>query len=303
MSFKDILGNEKNKILLKNILESGNISHSYLFIGAESIGKMLFAKEFAKGILCNNKQQDNIPCNKCISCIKFENNNHPDFYILNEEEETIKNEQVKVITKKILEKPIEGTKKVYIINNSENMTVQAQNSLLKTLEEPPEHSVIILITKNENMILNTIKSRCIKVHFNPLDEASLNKILKEKYGIESLTNKMLSLAGGSIEKAIKVQKNEEIYSQVEKIFTNLEKIDIIELLKQKEKIFKEKDEINSILEYINVIFYELSKEDKRYLTCISKVEQAKERLKKNANYDMTIDNLLLTVWEEKVKKY
>ena len=83
MGFENILGNKENKKLLTNILETENISHSYMFIGKHSIGKLLFAKEFAKGILCSSNPK---PCNTCISCIKFDNNNHPDFFVVEPEE-------------------------------------------------------------------------------------------------------------------------------------------------------------------------------------------------------------------------
>ena len=295
MIFDGILGNENIKKLLRNALLTGNISHSYMFIGKQSIGKKLFAKEFAKGILCSSSKEK--PCNNCTSCIKIENENHPDFFILDEVENTIKNEQIHEINKKILEKPIESLKKVYIINNSENMTVSAQNSLLKTLEEPPEHAIIILITSNENKMLNTIKSRCTKIVFNKLNDEEVKNILKEKYKIEA-SKKTLQIANGCVSRAIKIHENEEVYNRVEEAFTNIKSIDIIEFSNQKNCIFEQKEEAQEILEYINIIFYELSKTNTSYLNCINIVEQTKERLLKNCNYDMTIDNLLFKVWEE-----
>lgn len=147
MSFNNIIGNEKVKELLNKSIEQNNILHSYLFLGIEGIGKSLFAKQFAKMILCQN---DIKPCNKCKSCIEFENNNNPDFTMINNDEKVIKIDQIREMNKKITEKPITSNKKVYIINNSDTMTKEAQNSLLKTLEEPPEYAVIILIASNEN---------------------------------------------------------------------------------------------------------------------------------------------------------
>lgn len=295
MIFEKILGNDNNKIFLRNILKNNTVSHSYMFIGENSIGKLLFAKEFAKGILCADINDK--PCGNCASCKKFDNGNHPDFFIL-DEEDTIKNEQIREINKSILEKPIENFKKVYIINNSENMTIQAQNSLLKTLEEPPEHAVIILITANENKMLTTIKSRCTKIKFNPLNNSEICTILKQKYQIDNLTDDLLKLAGGSIERALKVQTNEHTYNYLEKTFKDIKNINELEFLKTKEEITQNKDEINSILEYINIILKDLSTNDPKYINCIFIVEQTKERLKRNSNFDMTIDNLLLKIWEE-----
>ncbi len=179
MIFEDIVGNEKNKELLKNIIDTNNIAHSYMFVGKDSIGKLLFAKEFAKAILCLSQEK---PCDKCKSCIEFKTYNNPDFSILEPESNSIKIDEIRELTKKIYEKPVVSTKKVYIINDSEYMTKEAQNSLLKTLEEPPEYVTIILIVSNENLFLPTIKSRCIKVTFNKLTNEELEYILKKEYG-------------------------------------------------------------------------------------------------------------------------
>lgn len=296
MIFEKILGNEKNKLFLNNILKNNTVSHSYMFIGENSIGKMLFAKEFAKGILCAGNS--NKPCGNCMPCKKFDNGNHPDFFILDEETNTIKNEQIREINKNILERPIESLKKVYIINNSENMTTQAQNSLLKTLEEPPEYAVIILITSNENKMLTTIKSRCTKINFSPLGNSEICIILKEKYKIDNLAQTSLKLSGGSVERALKIHINSDIYNHIEKNFNNIKNIDEIDLFKLKELLAQNKDEIYFILEYINIILKGLSTDDSRYLNCIFIVEQTKERLRKNSNFDMTIDNMLFKIWEE-----
>lgn len=170
MSFENIIGNEKVKELLNKTISSNNILHSYLFFGIEGIGKSLFAKEFAKMILC---QEEKRACNNCKSCIEFENGNNPDFAIIEAEEKNIKIEQIRYIEQKISEKPITSNRKVYIINNSDTMTKEAQNCLLKTLEEPPEYATIILISSNENKLLNTIRSRCIKINFNKLNEEAI----------------------------------------------------------------------------------------------------------------------------------
>ena len=128
MNFNEIIGNEKIKLDLDKMIETNNILHSYMFIGQEGIGKKLFALEFDKKIVCLNKEYKD-----CNSCIKFESNNHPDFFLINETGETIKVEQIRNLTNKINEKPIVSDKKVYIINDSEKMTVDAANCLLKTL--------------------------------------------------------------------------------------------------------------------------------------------------------------------------
>ena len=297
MSFNNIIGNEKVKELLNKSIEQNNILHSYLFLGIEGIGKSLFAKQFAKMILCQN---DIKPCNKCKSCIEFENNNNPDFTMINNDEKVIKIDQIREMNKKITEKPITSNKKVYIINNSDTMTKEAQNSLLKTLEEPPEYAVIILIASNENKLLNTIRSRTIKINFNKLKDKELLEYMA-KNNIEALKNNMLLFADGSIEKVLKIKENEETYIQIENLINNLKKKSLIYILNNSEVLYKAKEEIYDILEYINILLLNTKEIEK--INCIKHVEQAKRRLNSSSNYDMTIDNLLIKMWEEINEKY
>ncbi len=288
--FSNILGNENNKKILETSIKTGNISHSYMFIGKDGIGKFMFAKEFAKAILCIGEEK---PCNQCEACISFNGENNPDITIIDEEEKSIKTETIKEMVKGVYEKPIKSSKKVYIINDSQKMTKEAQNSLLKTLEEPPEYVVIILITENENLLLNTIKSRCTKIKFNSLSNNQIKQILNES----NLSETVLELAEGSVSRALTAQGKEEIFNSVKETFSNLEKINIIDLLNKKDVIFKDKESIEEILNYLNIILFNKTKENTKYIDCISIIEETKDRLKKNSNYDMSIDNLLLKIWE------
>lgn len=294
MIFDNIIGNEKNKELLTQIIDTNNIAHSYMFIGKESIGKMIFAKEFAKAILCiNNSKQ----CNECKSCIEFNSSNHPDFEIIEPDGNNIKIEQIRELVKKVYEKPIVSTRKVYIINESNLMTKEAQNSLLKTLEEPPEYITIILITSNENAFLPTIKSRCTKILFNKLTNNELKMVLEKKYNKINIQDIVLKIADGSINKAINLEGKEELYKTINNIYSSLDKINIIQLINTKENIFKEKEQAIEIFEYINLIFFDKISSNLNYIECIKILEDTKYRLKKNNNYDMTIDNFNIAVWE------
>lgn len=300
MIFENIIGNEKNKELLNQIIRTNNIAHSYMFIGKESIGKMLFAKEFAKAILCIN---DSKPCGDCKSCIEFESSNNPDFEIIEPDGNNIKIEQIRELIKKVYEKPIVSNKKVYIINDSNLMTKEAQNSLLKTLEEPPEYVTIILIASNENLFLPTIKSRCTKIMFRKLTDSELKTILERKYNKLNTQELMLKIADGSVNKAVSLEGKEELYNKVNRIYSSLENVNIIELINSKEDIFKDKEEAIEMLEYINLIFFRKISSNLKYIECMKIVEDTKDRLKKNNNYDMTIDNLNMTVWEVINGKY
>ncbi len=303
--FDDIIGNIKIKEILESAIKTNNILHSYLFVGTEGIGKSIFAKKFAKMILCvnENKQECN---NKCEACIKFDNNNNPDFEFIEPDGNNIKIDQIRQMNSKVMEKPIISEKKVYIINDSEKMTKEAQNSLLKTLEEPPQYVVIILICSKENDLLNTIKSRCTKIKFNDLSNEEINEYLKlNNYGI--LENNFLNLSQGSIKKAIGVISSKELYEKISSLFNNIKNINKIEFIRNNEFLYKEKEKIGEILEYINVLIYNQMKnsiENKlNYINCINIVEDTKKRLKANSNFDMCIDNLLFSIWEEMNEKY
>ena len=295
--FENILGNDKIKKDLEKSLKNNRTSHSYMFIGEEGIGKKEIAKEFSKSILCLNNV-DGTYCNKCKSCLEFNSANHPDFKIIEPEGNTLKIDQIREFQKKVSEKPIVGSRKVYIINDSDKMTSEAQNCLLKTLEEPPEFVTIILIGSNESAFLSTIKSRCMILHFEPIQNELLKDYLEKKYNIIIKSQTMLETFQGSIGKALQLVEKQEIYEKIEEIIQNLENKDIIDILKNAEIIYKEKDEIYNVLEYINIILLNLAKQKYKYAECIEIVENTKKRLKSNANYDMSIDNMLIKIKEK-----
>ena len=293
--FNQIVGNEQNKKTLENIIKAESVAHSYIFSGKDSIGKILFAKEFAKAILCLENEK---PCNACKSCIQFDSSNNPDFRIVEPDGNTIKIDQIREITKNVYEKPIVSNKKVYIINDAELMTKEAQNSLLKTLEEPPSYVTIILITSNDNLFLPTIKSRCTKISFNKLEDEELKNVLQTKCDISNVSELVLKIADGSVKKALNIIDKEDKYKNINDIYENLEKISMIDIINSKENIFKDKDDTDEILDYINLIFFDKIRENIKYTKCMQIVEDTKDRLRKNSNYDMTIDNLNMTIWEE-----
>ncbi len=298
MNFSELIGNEKIKQNLIKILNNKTIAHSYMFIGTKGIGKKEFAKEFAKGILCLNEQEK--LCGECKSCIEFVNSNNPDYYEigLEEEENSIKIETIRQMQKKIQELPIVSNKKVYIIDDSEYLTKEAQNCLLKTLEEPPEFISIILIVSNENKILNTIKSRCLKIYFNDLTNEELKKYINENIREEQFSDNMLKACGGSIGKANQICKNRDLYDNISEAFNNMESYTLLDVLPKVEILYKSKDEIQDILEYLNTIFINKSKEDIRYVDYIEYVEQAKANINANCNYDMCIDKLIFSIWNK-----
>ena len=297
MGFENLIGNEKVKELLTKSINSNTILHSYLFVGIEGIGKSLFAKEFAKAILC---LEENKYCMKCTSCLEIENNNHPDFMQIEPDGNSVKIEQIRFLQQKIAEKPIISKNKVYIINNADSMTKEAQNSLLKTLEEPPEYAVIILIASNESNLLNTIKSRCTKIAFQTIENEKIERYIKENVS-ENVTKSVIDMCQGSIGKVLKLKEGQEIYEELEKLVQNLDTKDLIDIMNNTELFSKSKENIYEILDYLNIILYNTRSINK--INCIKLVEEAKKRLQANSNFDMTIDNLLIKMWEEVNEKY
>ncbi len=257
--------NEQINELLKNTVKNQKVVNGYIFAGNKNTENYKYSREFAKMILC--MEDGNISC-KCKSCIMFDSQNHSDYYEINKEStESIKIDEIRKMQERILEKPITSRKKVYVINNSEQMTKEAQNCLLKTLEEPPDFVTIILVCNNENTILPTIKSRCTKILFT-------------EENIEEFTEEKLNR-----------------YKDLEKIFGNVDKYLSIDLLGNIDVLYKDKDNIFENLDFINLIISKKSKEDARYLEYIDYVEQTKNKLKSNSNFDMSIDNLILKIWE------
>ena len=289
--FENVVGNEKNKAILEKSIRLNKYSHSYVFWGLEGIGKKVFAKEFAKNILCLEQQEN---C-KCKSCIEIDSNNNPDFQLIEPNDGKVKIEQIREMQRKIAEKPIISNKKVYIIDNADTMTTEAQNCLLKTLEEPPEYITIILICTNEDNLLSTIKSRCTRMHFEPINTEEIKKYIKQNYPDQMISENLINLSQGSIGKTIKLNENKNIYENIEKIFLSMQNKDLIEIVQMSEEIYKAKEEISSILDYMNVILLKLSKQNMKYIRCIEFIEQTKKRLKANSNYDMCIDNLLFNM--------
>ena len=295
MYFKDIIGHEKEKKNLQTIIASSKIGHSYMFIGTDGMGKKLIAREFARKILCLSETKG---CNTCQSCIEFEGNNHPDYAEITPDGKNIKIDQIREFQKKMYEKPVISQKKVYIIDDADFMTKEAQNCLLKTLEEPPQYIVIILIATDEDKLLNTIKSRCNKMVFSKLNIEELKKYL----GDAGIQENILKRANGSIKKLIHIQENIQTYMEINSVIENITNKSLLDVLKQAENFSKNKDIITELLEYISLIFYEkvynYDNNYVNYINCIQIIEEVKRRIIANSNFDMSVDYFLLKIWEE-----
>ena len=293
--FDKIIGNDKIKEQLEQAVDLNKTSHSYLFIGTSGIGKKMIAKEFSKMILCEGEEKY---CNHCKSCIEFDSNNNPDFQMISPDGASIKIDQIRQMQKKLLEAPIISKNKVYIIDDADLMTVEAQNCLLKTLEEPPEFVTIILIGSKENIFLSTIKSRCTIIKFQTIEDEQIKKYLSNNYGIEDISEDMLAIFEGSIGKAEDLKDKTELFSNIIEILNKIKILELPDILKKADIIYKSQEEKNDILEAMNVILFKMSKQDIKFLNCIDIVQETTTRLNANANYNMSIDNMLFKIWEE-----
>lgn len=177
------------------------------------------------------------------------------------------------------------------------MTKEAGNCLLKTLEEPPSYITIIMTGSNESMFLNTIKSRCMKIVFQKIQNNLLKEFLEDKYKI-MLEDNLLQACEGSIEKALKVNEKKEEYTQALKIFSNIEKYRLLDVINKLDFIYNNKEDIYEILDYINIILSSKQLENPKYIKYIEAIEQTKNNLKLNSNFDMSIDSMLYKIWNE-----
>jgi DNA polymerase-3 subunit delta' len=178
------------------------------------VGKRLAAVNFAKALNCGDLRSGS-PCDQCVSCKKIESSKHPDIFILRSKEEgaSINIEDVRTLINDVYLKPFEARKKVYMIEGAEYMKHVAANALLKTLEEPPADSVIILLTENIKSLLHTIVSRCQVVKFFPLKLKEVEEILTKEYSLSQADAHTLShLSGGRLGEALKF-KEEDIFTK------------------------------------------------------------------------------------------
>jgi DNA polymerase-3 subunit delta' len=224
--FENILGQQKIKKIISNQIKSGKIAHAYIFMGQDGVGKRLTAVEFSKILNCDVDdfiKTDAGACGKCVSCKKIEKNIHPDLHFIDfsrqakleeeglEKQKTLKIETIRHMQKEVATKIHEGKWKIFIIEPAEKMNAAAANSLLKTLEEPPENTIIILIAKHKGTIPQTIFSRVQTLFFQPLGQNEISSWLISNRSIDAAKARNIAeFSEGSLKNAKKlVEKNEK----------------------------------------------------------------------------------------------
>ncbi|MBM3248440.1 MAG: DNA polymerase III subunit delta' [Candidatus Omnitrophica bacterium] len=207
MSLKNIIGQDKVINFLIASINNDMFASSYLFIGPDGVGKTLVAKEFAKLLNCETASLD--ACDICNSCMKINKNIHPDVHVVEKDGSDIKIDNIRQLERDIHLKPFEARKKVFIVKDAHFMNAEAANALLKTLEEPPKDSIIILTTSYPHRIFSTIASRCRKVYFSSIDIEKLSSILENDFHLGKADSHYLSyFTEGRLGKAVALKEKE-----------------------------------------------------------------------------------------------
>lgn len=215
--FRDILGHRRSIEILQSFLEKNEVPQALLFMGEEGIGKKAVAQTFANALLClertvadpaNAGEADILiePCGRCLSCRKMADRNHPDFAMIEPEGTAIKIDQIREFQERIVFKPLDGPRKVILIDPADKLNAAAANGLLKVLEEPPPYAVLILITGKPFSLPDTVLSRCQKISFYPLSLSDVEAVLMEKRGWSvSEARLVTALTGGKLGEALSVE--------------------------------------------------------------------------------------------------
>ncbi len=325
--FTDIIGQEQLKEHLQNAIATKKVSHAYIINGERSSGKEFIARIFAMALQCERGEIE--PCGECHSCKQALSNNQPDIvYVSHEKPNTIGVEDIRAqINGDIAIKPYSSPRKIYIMNEGEKMTVQAQNALLKTLEEPPEYAVILILTTHVEALLPTVLSRCVVLNMKPVSDALVKKYLMEELAVPDYkANICVAFARGNIGKAKLLASSEEFEKVRDEAITLVKYIndmEVNEIVKAIKKITEYKFDVNDYLDilsawYRDVLLFKATKDVNSLIfkeeiqqimrvsdrstyegieTIVNALQQAKRRLEANVNFDLTMELLLLTIKE------
>ena len=325
--FHDILGHEQIIAHLQNAIEEDKVSHAYIFNGAEASGKMMLAEAFAMALQCEGEGKR--PCLECRSCRQAADHNQPDIiYVSHEKPNTIGVDDIRTqINNDIDIKPYSSRYKVYIVDEAQKMNQQAQNALLKTIEEPPAYAIILLLTTNADSFLQTILSRCITLNLKAVKEDKIKEYLMKHYQIPDYQADICAaFSQGNVGKAIQLASSEEfgeLKASVLQLMKRLEDIDLYEMTGAVKQIAEYKLSVNDYFDLMMIWFrdvlylkatndvdglifkdevYDIKKQAAKRSyqgieTILEALEKAKIRLNANVNFDLVIELLLLTIKE------
>ena len=328
-SFKDVVGHKNIIKYIQNAVTAEAVSHAYILNGERGSGKKLLANLFAMSLQCQDRDKDGDACGKCQSCRQALSGNQPDIIrVTHEKPNTISVDDIRrQVNEDIQIKPYQGPYKIYIIAEADLMTVQAQNALLKTIEEPPAYAVIFLLTENAEALLPTITSRCVMLKLRNIKDTLIRKYLMETMHVPDYKADMCTaFAQGNMGRAIMLASSDhfnEIREEAVQLLKYINEMDISEITKAIKKINTYKLEINDYLDiimiwYRDVLLYKATKDMDKVVfkdqisyiqerakkssyegieLILESLEKAKTRLKANVNFDLVMELLLLTIKE------
>lgn len=225
--FNEILAQEHIVNHFKNAIKADKLSHAYIISGGKGSGKKTLAAAFAMAVQCGRPE----PCGTCRSCRQSLSGNHPDIKWITYEKSSIGVDEIREqINNDIIIRPYSGRHKIYIVPDADKMTVQAQNALLKTIEEPPEYAIIILLTDNADILLQTILSRCIVLKTKPVPDDTIKQLIMRKYSVPDYSAATVAaFAGGNVGAAVRLVSSEDFNDMKNAVVGSLRDIDTVDI--------------------------------------------------------------------------
>ena len=254
--FKNVLGHEQAVQSLQNAIMLGKVSHAYIFNGEDGAGKKTLAEAFAMTLQCEKGAKD--ACMECHSCIQALTRNQPDIiYLQPEKENRIGVKDIREqINADVSIKPYSSKYKIYIINHAERMSEDAQNAILKTIEEPPEYVIVIFLTTNSETFLPTIRSRCITIEIRPVADEIVKGYLMDTLNVpEDEANICTAFAQGNVGKAARLSGSEDfnhIKNEAVQLLKRIREIDLLELVSAVKAMEEYKLEISDYFDILSI---------------------------------------------------
>ena len=268
-SFSEIVGHEQIKEHMQAAIRDKKPFHAYLFQGEEGVGKEALARTFAAGLQCQSESADK-PCKECVSCRQMESGNQPDVIWVTREKASLGVDEIREQLCNTMDiKPFSSPYKIYLVPEAEKMTEAAQNALLKTIEEPPEYGIVILMTSNISALLPTIQSRCLTMEFRPLSTAVVESYVKEHCQVPDYQARAsAAFAQGNLGKAMRYAKSEDFIERKDHIISllrHVEQMDLSEMLAVIKDLGTRKDEVRDyidlmVLWYRDVLLFKATKD-------------------------------------------